>query len=120
MIQGRQEKSKQRPLRHAVLVVSYDDGFIESFAEKNIDVRFARMPVATSLETQCQAEDVLLDRLPKRYSDLFWPNLRRSSGTTRALYPSTIDDGDYCRAFIKGVNGLPDLSTVAQEAVVWT
>jgi len=113
MVTGSKPEIKPRPQRYPVLAVSHPDGYIEVFADRNIDCKIARLPVAYSREAERQAESVMLDRLPPRYAELFWADHMRASGTTRPLFPSTLEDADYCRAFV----GIPIQSTPAQGAV---
>ena len=82
------DSTKKRPQRQAVLIVSHPDGYIEAFAEPHIDVRFARVPVAHSLDAEVVAEDLVELMLPARYRRLYFPAMRRTVGSTR---PLTVD-----------------------------
>lgn len=79
------DSCKRPPSRQAVLVAVHPDGDLEAFANKSVDVRFVRMPVAHSLEGERIAEDCFELMLPRRYRDLWRRDLLRANGTTHPL-----------------------------------
>ena len=105
-----------RPKRPAVLVVSHADGFIECFSDRDVDVKLARMPKGHSREAERQAEKVMLDRLPKRYSELYRADMKRTSGTTRPLYPSVIEAVEDARTMIGNFARIENMATPVEGA----
>ena len=71
--------------REAVLVVLHDDGWIEAYAERHVDVRIITMPHMTTPEGERLADEYLGLTLPKRYRDLFWPSNRRAADLVRVI-----------------------------------
>lgn len=83
---------KQPPPRQAVLVVVHVDGFIEAFAEKSVDVCFARLLEFDTPAGELLAEECFEMMLPKRYRDLWRRDYLRANGTTDLLRPQAVID----------------------------
>jgi hypothetical protein len=90
--------------REAVLVAIHSDGFLEAFAERNLDVAFARIPAATSLFGQQVAEDCFELLLPKRYRDLWRRDYLRASSSTKPLTAEAVTDALTTRDIIAALN----------------
>ncbi len=111
--------NKKRPARQPLLVLSYADGHLEIFGEKNIDVHIARVPVATSAKAEIQAEEVAELLLPARYRELYRADLLRKNGATRPLLPSVLAAARQAREDIVLLDRM-GVDTPAQEGVIWT
>ena len=74
-----------RPKRQAVVVVAHVDGFVEIFANQNIDVRIVRIPVAHTRAGEILAEQCAELMLPRRYRDLWRRDHLRAVGTAKPL-----------------------------------
>jgi hypothetical protein len=81
---------QSRPRRQAVLIAVHPDGFLEAFAERNLDVAFARLPVASNQASERLAEACFAMLLPKRYADLWQRDHLRSVGTAEPLTPEAV------------------------------
>ncbi|MBA4107838.1 MAG: hypothetical protein C0485_19065 [Pirellula sp.] len=68
-----------------MLIAVHPDGFLEAFANKSVDVRFCRIPLANSSPGKCVAEDCFALMLPPRYRELWRRDMLRSNGTSRPL-----------------------------------
>lgn len=108
-----------QPPRSAVLIVSHGDGYIEAFAERNIDVHIARVPVAHSREAEQNAEHVAELLLPVRYRPLFQRDRLRAAGTTQPLLPSALQQSFVVRDCVQRLNQLTG-ANAESEVVVWT
>ena len=102
------DSCKQPPPRQAVLVAVHPDGFLEAFANKSVDVRFVRMPVAHSRESECLAEDCFELMLPPRYRDLWRRDLLRANGTTYPLTAQSALDALAAKDCIGALNQLSE------------
>lgn len=79
-------KDDNKPrMRQAVLVAVHGDGYLEVFANQNIDVRIVRMPVAHTLRGEQIAEDCFELMLPRRWRDIWRRDHLRSNGSTAPL-----------------------------------
>lgn len=78
------------PRRQAVLIAVHADGFLEAFAERNLDVAFARIPAASNQASERLAEDCFEQMLPLRYRELWRADLLRACGSTAPLRVETI------------------------------
>lgn len=83
---------KQPPPRQAVLVVVHTDGYLEAFADKSVDVRFARMLEFDTPAGEDFAEQCFEMLLPRRYRDLWRRDFLRANGTTDLLRPQAVAD----------------------------
>ena len=79
------DSCKQPPPRQAVLVAVHPDGFLEAFANRSVDVRFYRIPVANSVEGERVAEACFELMLPPRYRGLWRRDMLRANGSSRPL-----------------------------------
>lgn len=96
--------SKQRPKqREAVLVVLHGDGWIESFADRHVDIHIAIMPRMETAEGQIAAEQFLETNLPHRYKSLYWPGNRRAADMVRTIRPSDAARLEWNLAFLKAM-----------------
>ncbi|QDT75576.1 hypothetical protein [Lacipirellula limnantheis] len=77
------------PRRQAVLVIAHADGFLEAFAERNIDVHFLRQPAAETPLGERIAEACAELMLPRRCRDVWRRDLLRAVGTSRSLTAET-------------------------------
>lgn len=80
------------PRRQAVLIAVHPDGYLEAFADKSVDVRFARHLDAHTPAGERLAEDCFEMLLPQRYRDLWRRDLLRACGTTDLLRPQAVLD----------------------------
>ncbi|MEQ8211043.1 MAG: hypothetical protein RH917_14545 [Lacipirellulaceae bacterium] len=112
------------PPRQPVLVVTDGDGYLEIFAEKNLDVRIERLPVAHAHAAEVIAEDYLEATLPRRYRELYWPGKRRATAVVRPLRPLTIDAANRAERTMRDLDQLLDsLNTDDQheeDIIAWT
>ena len=83
--------SKRPTQREAVLILAHGDGWIEAFAEKHVDVRIEMVPWMTTPAGEILAEEYVELSVPKRYRDVYWPNLRRAADMVRTVRPSDIE-----------------------------
>ena len=90
------------------MFVVHPDNFVEAFADKNIDIHFARVPQSFSLEGERQAEELTEMMLPKRFRDLYRADKLRKTGTTRPLLPSTLRQSLGTNDLLKLLNDLPN------------
>lgn len=63
---------------------------LEAFAERNLDVAFARIPVASNQASERLAEECFELMLPRRYRDLWRRDYLRANGTTEPLSPEAV------------------------------
>jgi hypothetical protein len=89
-----------RPRRQAVLVVIHVDGFLEAFAEKNIDVAFARQLDFNTPRGERIADECFEMLLPRRYRDLWRRDYLRANGTTDLLTADAVLDALHVRDII--------------------
>lgn len=80
------------PKRQAVSIVLFADGHAEAYAERNIDVRFVRVPAAHTREGEIIAEECARMLTPRRYADLWRADYLRANGTTAPLAPDAVLD----------------------------
>lgn len=80
------------PKRQAVSIVLHPDGHAEAFAERNIDVRFVRVPIAKTRDGEVLAEECARLMLPLRYRELWRADLLRANASTRPLDPRSALD----------------------------
>jgi len=92
-----------RPKRQAVLVAISAGGHLEAFADKSVDVRFARIPAATSVFGQQVADDCFEMMLPKRYAELWRRDYLRANGTTAPLTAETVTAALWTRDILAAV-----------------
>ena len=104
--------------RLAVLIVNYPDGYAEAFADRNVDVHFARVPVYQTRRGEQLADDILELSLPHRHRQLYRRDRLRGNATTRPLTPQVAATALSTRS---ACNALSDLGAEVQEgAIVWT
>lgn len=108
--------NQQRPPRQAVLIVAHTDNHLEVFAEKNVDVHFARVPAAFSVEGEQQVEQIMDWMLPPRYRDLHRADRLRKTGSTRPLLPSVLADSLVVRDCLTALDTVND----KEEVLAWT
>ena len=77
--------SKKPPRRQAVLISVASDGYIEAFADKNIDIMIQRIPAASSQFGERAAEACFVLLLPKRFRDLWRRDFLRANAIARPL-----------------------------------
>ena len=77
------------PKRHAVSIVIHSDGYLEAYVEKNVDVRFVRVPVAHTRRGELIAEDCARMMMPRRYSELWRADYLRANTLTAPLTAET-------------------------------
>ncbi|QDT72224.1 hypothetical protein [Lacipirellula limnantheis] len=99
--------------RDKVLVAIHSGGFLEAFAERNIDVVFARIPAATSLFGQQIAEDCFELLLPQRYRDLWRRDYLRASSSTAPLTAEAVMEALTTRDSIAALNSVNDAKGAA-------
>lgn len=130
-LSGQTAKTKRKPSsnspprpRQAVLLVLSPDGYLELFADSNVDVRVERLPVAQARAAEVMGEDYLEATLPRRYRELYWPGKRRATAIVRPLRPSTIDAANRAERTMRELNELLDsLNTDDQQEediIAWT
>ena len=91
------DKSVQRdhsppPKRHAVSIVMSPDGIVQAYAERNIDVRFIRVPIAHTRQGEVLAEECARMLAPRRYAELWRADYLRANGSTRPIAAESILD----------------------------
>lgn len=104
-----------RVRRQPVLIALHGDGFVECFAEKNIDFHVERVPYCPGDEVL--AEDTFEQRLPRRYRDLFWPGKLRASAMNRPLKSSVILDTIVVNDLVGELNRIESKEA---EVYAWT
>lgn len=80
------------PKRHAVSIVIFPDGHAEAYAERNIDVRFVRVPIAHTRQGELLAEECARMLAPRRYAELWRADYLRANGSTRPIAAEAILD----------------------------
>ena len=68
---NRNQPEEPLPDRPPILFVVHPDQHVEIFADHRLDIHFARIPMAFSLEGERQAEEVMEMMLPKKHRDLY-------------------------------------------------
>ena len=102
------DSCKQPPPRQAVLVAVHSDGFLEAFANKSVDVRFFRMPVAQTREGERGADECFELMIPPRYRELWRRDLLRANGTSRPFPAQAALDALAAKDCIAALNRLAD------------
>lgn len=72
-----------RPKREPVLVILNSDGFVEVFANKNVDALIVNKIHASTPEGEITVEEFTDSKLPRRFKDVHWPALRRATENWR-------------------------------------
>lgn len=106
--------------REKVLVVAHSDNFIEVFGPKNVTVLIARCPTTGGLDGEELAEDYLESSLPPRWQELYFPGYLRASLANRPLVPSVMDESQWTRDFLTGINNMSSQQAPSREVMVWT
>lgn len=84
-----------RKPRQAVLIVCHPDGYIEAYADQNVDVHIAQMPKMGTTAGRIAAEQYLDASLKPRYRDLYWPYKKRAADMVREVHPSDIAERNW-------------------------
>ena len=108
--------SRRRVPRQKVLILSHPDGHLEIFGEA-IDAHICRVPTASTIEAERQAEQVVEWLLPHRFRDLWQRDKLRAVGTSRPLLPSTLARS---LATTKAVAALNSMTAQEQEVATWS
>ncbi len=106
--------------REKVLVVAHGDNFIEVFGAKNVAALIVRCPTMGSNNGEELAEDYLESSLPQRWRELYFPGFLRASLANRPLVPSVIDEAQWTRDFLTGINDMSSQQAPTREVIVWT
>lgn len=96
------------PQRHAVLIVASSDGFIEIFADRNIDFHVAQMPAASTARGERIAEACLERMIPRRFRDLFRRDRLRANAIVRSVTPEATLAAMATRDTVRALNRLQD------------
>ena len=76
----------QRPApRSKVLVVLHSDGWVEAYAEKNVDVHIVQRLHITNPANVHLADEYTESTIPRCYRDLYWPVKLRALGQCRRI-----------------------------------
>ncbi len=110
--------SHERPKREAVLIALHGDGYVEAYAERNVDVRIVTVSHCPGAEAL--AEDTTELMLQHRYRQLYWPAKVRASAMHRPLLPSTIARSLVVRDCLTSLNKILDSHQPEKEGKVWT
>ncbi|TWU27601.1 hypothetical protein [Bythopirellula polymerisocia] len=112
----------QRLKRPTVLITSYFDGTIKVYAERNVDFYIQRVPVASSIDAERTAEDVVALLIPPRYRHLLLDNNLRAIGSTRPLLPSVLAESIAMEEAIAALNKLNEDHAPSKESevVLWS
>ncbi|QEG34441.1 hypothetical protein [Bythopirellula goksoeyrii] len=117
-------RTKEKPQRAAVLILSHSDGHLEVFAERHIDVHLQRVPMADTIPGERLAEEVVEKLLPPRYRQLFWADKLRAVGSTGPLSSIVLARAMATNKLIGILNEEKVRQTVAKpvgsEALSWT
>lgn len=73
--------------REKVLIVMYSDGWIEVYADKNVDAHIAQRLHITNPKNATNADEYLESTLPRCYRELYWPIKLRASGQCKKVTP---------------------------------
>jgi len=103
-----------RPRRETVVIALHGDGFIEAFAERNVDILIARVPHCPGSEVL--AEDTFELMLPERYREVYFPGKARASAQNRPLSPSTIRDASFVEDMLGTLNRLDHMAVPVEGA----
>jgi hypothetical protein len=108
--------------RQAVLVLAHADGWLEVFAEPNVDVRIAMVPTTGTIAGESLAEAYLELALSPRYRELHWPGKLRAADRLRVLRPSELLHRDHELALLRGLNAIEQRFTpnLPGKTKVWT
>ena len=93
--------------RHKVLLVLHADGFIEAFADSDVDVRTVVMPDVPGGETL--AEEYVELTIPRAYREVYFPGNRRAVDNVRRLLPSQLMQQQLDRELMDGLNAVCNL-----------
>lgn len=104
--------------REAVLVLAHGDGWLEAFAEKHVDVRIEMVPYMTTQAGEILAEEYVELSVPKRYRDVYWPNLRRAADMMRVVRPSDIAWREYDLELLRAIQQLGNQQEEGRK--LWT
>jgi len=100
IVQLERDLAEERRRKRKVLLVCHADNYIEVFAHKSVVVRIDRM-VESRRENEIKAEDVLIDMLPKRWQEVYWPVHLRASIKNTPMKPRAVVDGQTIRALLE-------------------
>ena len=110
--------STQPTQREAVLVLAHPDGWLETFAEKHVDVRIVMVPQVTTQAGEILAEEYVEASLPKRYRDVYWPANRRAADMLRVVRPSDIAWREYELELLRAIQQLGNQQEEGRK--LWT
>jgi hypothetical protein len=79
---------QQRTLpRPKVLIVLHSDGWVEAYAEKNVDVHIVQRLHITNPVNVNLADEYIESTVPRCYRDLYWPVKLRAISQCRLVTP---------------------------------
>ncbi len=73
-----------------VLVELYSDGFVRSYASKNVNIIIINRPHAATLEGGMLAEQLIDDILPFNFKAVYFPGMIRATGQLKRVTPTSI------------------------------
>lgn len=103
------DSSKSRAPQQKVLIVSHPDGHVEIFSEQHIAAWIARVPVASSLQAEQQAEAVAEMLMPQRFRELWRRDYLRAVGSTKPLLPSVLQRAIATRESMRRLNAVMEV-----------
>ncbi len=121
MIFDRKQGGNPRPPRQAVLVVMHADGWVEAFAERNIDVYIVNKPHTGTTEGEVLGEEYLDRTLPRRYGQLHFPVNQRAARQLEVTTPSDIQHRDTQLGILRDIQQVrAGILEQREERLTWT
>ena len=89
--------------RTRVLVVLSSNGFVELFADKNVDFHVAQRLHVETIEAERLADDLLDITIPKPFRNLFFPGKLRATGLVEKITAEMALDTLYKLSILRGL-----------------
>jgi len=89
--------------RTRVLVVLSSNGFVELFADKDVDFHVAQRLHVDTIEAERLAEDLLDITIPKSFRNLFFPGKLRATALVEKITAETALDTLYKLSILRGL-----------------
>ena len=97
-----------QPKRKKVLVLLNSDGFVECFANKDVDIHILNKPHASTPAAEVLAEEYVELTIPRSYREVYWPSYRRAVEQVRKTTPEDIMRRKYDVELLRAILALGD------------